>query len=146
VKFKIFNRADDAVKFAKELDSQGNVAMAFQRADGTAIVKWVVPSTYIAQDGKEYPDEVWVMRNGDLKNISELSEEHAKNILRMFLRQDREDREAYAALADTFVNALGGVLPEDEEEEFSEANNDPNRVTLKSLLDDTPPPSGTLLN
>lgn len=141
-----FEKPEDAIQYAKEKHDEGMVALAFQKPDGTAIVNWAEQGTYIAQDGKSYPDEMWVTLSGDIMNISDMSEEHAKNALRLMLRQEREKNDAL----DKLTGTLAGIL--DGEDDFmfdkNEAGYDPKYqpVTLDSLLDDSPPPPGTFLN
>lgn len=60
--------------------------------NGTYRVLWIEHKNYTAHDGKEYPDEIWTTEAGEMKCIQDLDPEHAKNVLRMMLRQEREQR------------------------------------------------------
>lgn len=74
--------------------------------DDSYDVQWKEHLTYIAQDGKVYPDEAWMTKNGELKLIQELEEEHAKNILRMIIRKEREVLAQTENLADKIIESI----------------------------------------
>lgn len=80
-------------------------------------VQWEVRKKYIAHDGKEFLEEAWMTEDGQMIQIQDLSEAHAKNILRMILRQRRESERALAAMEKLF-QAMGGA--EDELEELGD--------------------------
>lgn len=74
-------------------------------------LQWIESKSYVAHDGKEYPDETWLTEAGELMLIQDLSEAHAKNILRMMIRKDRAAFELV-----TNLMASGEIqLPGDEE-------------------------------
>lgn len=58
--------------------------------DGSYLVKWQEHKTYVAVDGIEYPDEIWVTKDDQLLQIQDIEPEHCRNILRMILRNGRE--------------------------------------------------------
>lgn len=80
-------------------------------------VQWEVRKKYIAHDGKEFLEEAWMTEDGQMIQIQDLSEAHAKNILRMIIRQRRESERALAAMEKLF-QAMGGA--EDELEELGD--------------------------
>lgn len=43
----------------------------------------------------DLPDEIWTTEDGRQIAISDLSEEHAKDILRMLIKQEREEKDYY---------------------------------------------------
>jgi len=96
---------------------------AYELEDGTIRLTWIERSNYVAQDGKEYIDEVWMTKEGDLIQIQDLSEAHAKNILRMMLRTERENRimreNFLAQLQDAFHDAY--ATEEFADDEIGEA-------------------------
>jgi len=73
------------------------------------IVNWQIHKTFITYDGKEFPDEVWQTEAGDLKLIQDIEPEHCRNILRMILRQEREDQASMSSLAAQMAEALGNL-------------------------------------
>lgn len=107
-----------------------------QNADGTFTIQWLEHKKYTAQDGKEFHDEIWTTKEGEMKLVQDLEPEHARNILRMLLRKDREATQAMNAL---FQQAAEGLLEgldedgydEDEEELFPNfSNTDSTNKTL----------------
>lgn len=73
-------------------------------------------------DNEEQKDEVWVMEDGTKIPVSELTEAHAKSILRMILRRNRMDSEHFEEhilpkLKDhigEIFNVVGNELADDE--------------------------------
>lgn len=80
-------------------------------------VKWIENKTYTAFDGKTYHDDVWVTEQQELISIQDLTDAHAKNIIRLLLRNQRESKkqwdELLTVLADQYV---------DDSSEISETN------------------------
>ena len=64
-----------------------------QKTDGSFMIQWMEHKKYTALDGKEFFDEVWTTEKGEIKLIQDLEPEHARNILRMILRKEREATE-----------------------------------------------------
>ena len=88
---KICATPAEAKELFEKVIKEGKVATIVPAADGVSYqVQWIDDKNYIAQDGKEYPDEVWVTKEKEMIFIQDLTEAHAKNILRMIIRQDRE--------------------------------------------------------
>ncbi len=135
---KNFPKSEDAVAFANEL-LVDNVVQGVQNQDGSITISWVARTTYVAQDGKEYSDEVWFTRNGKMIAVGNLSDAHAKNILRMVIRQDRE----YADALKKATKEIAESLPENIELITGKIEYIPE---FKGLLDETLAPEGTLLN
>lgn len=136
---KTFPKPEDALAFVKSIQDK-NYVTGVQNQDGSATVSWVPVKNYVAVDGKEYPDEAWITQKGEMFLIADLTEAHAKNILRMIIRRDREYEASVQAAASKIVESLSGT---DE----SEWINDPEPYSdFTGLLDETPAPKGTLLN
>ena len=57
-------------------------------------------------------------------NVQDLTEDHAKNIIRMMIRQDREERQAIMAVAAQLRSTMEGILPSSELEEGDEITPD----------------------
>lgn len=56
-------------------------------------VEWVEHKEYTTQDGQVFRDEVWITKENVPYFIQDLDPEHAKNIIRMMLRQERQRAE-----------------------------------------------------
>ena len=85
--------------------------------DAGFLIQWQEHKTYISHDGKEFRDEIWLTEAGELFQIQDLSEAHCRNILRMFLRNDRETRARMDTLTDHLVEIVqqGGLMTDDPE-------------------------------
>ena len=81
-----------------------------QTKDNTYLVQWMEHKMYTALDGKEYRDEVWTTEQGEMKLIQDLEPEHARNIIRMMLRNEREDKKAMDALYQEINKHLSDLL------------------------------------
>lgn len=85
---------------------------AYTLPDGEGYgLQWIETKEYTAHDGKTYPDEVWLTEAGDLVLVQDLSEAHARNILRMMIRKDRAAFELVTNLMSS--GALGNGDDED---------------------------------
>jgi hypothetical protein len=95
--------------------------------EGGYNVEWQEHKKYTAFDGKEYFDEVWTTEQGEVIFIQDLSEAHARNILRMILRNECIQKEAYAGLLDKLQSAMMNVVNEkDSTESINESMPDVN--------------------
>lgn len=99
---KHFNDTSDAIEFCNKI-AGNNAVRAYQCHDGTAVVNWVPYTNYLAEDGKEYPDEVWCTSNGELIPLAKVTADHARNIVRMMLRKMRESQEVNVDSVATFL-------------------------------------------
>jgi hypothetical protein len=61
-----------------------------QLEDKSFSVQWIERKMYTAQDGQSFPDEIWTTKEGEIKCIQDLEPEHARNVLRMVLRNERK--------------------------------------------------------
>jgi hypothetical protein len=86
--------------------------------DQKYLVQWIEQKMYTAQDGKEYRDEVWTTIEGEMKLIQDLEPEHARNVLRMILRNERERKAAMDILLDKLAaqmeEELEDIIPTNE--------------------------------
>lgn len=87
-------------------------------------VEWQEHKTYIAQDGKEFFDEIWTTNEGDMIQVQDLSPEHARNIIRMMLRNEREAKNAANVIVAALKDAMSQYQFDDtdaiDEGEFDE--------------------------
>lgn len=105
--------------------------------DGKFIVEWLEHKTYTSIDGKEYPDELWVTREGVPMLVQDMSEGHVRNTLRMLLRNQRMVSQGLANLEKLF-----GALDADSDDEepqldqiLDESDNAANDATVRKLKD-----------
>lgn len=77
-----------------------------ESAPGVITVEWQEHKTYVAHDGREFLDEVWTTQDGTMIQIQDLSPEHARNIIRMMLRNEREAKEMANVLVATLKQAM----------------------------------------
>lgn len=115
IKFTDGNKAE---AFVNDLiDKQTHVIEVEELPNGNGYeVQYIEHKTYTSLDGKSYPDEVWVTKEGDMKLIQDLEPEHARNILRMLLRQEREAKAGIEAMFEQIQSALkNGSTEEDDE-------------------------------
>jgi hypothetical protein len=99
-----------------------------QRADGVFVIKWMEHKMYTAQDGKEYRDEVWTTYDGEMKLIQDLEPEHARNIIRMMLRQEREAKAAMEGLYEQLAERIAAGFDESDEDTPSDNQVPPNTL------------------
>jgi hypothetical protein len=114
---KDFIDPEEAIAFCKTLQDD-NCIDVLKTADGTFRVNWVPNQMYTALDGKEYVDEVWTMQDGTMIVCQDLEVGHAKNIIRMMLRNERERRRVEQEMMDSLTQAMqqaGPVAGDDSE-------------------------------
>lgn len=93
--------------------------------DDTFLVQWTEHKIYTSLDGKEYRDEVWVTKEGDMKLVQDLEPEHARNIIRMMLRNERENKKIIDNIYKQIDKLISDYTPDDSFE-----GNPGNRGTL----------------
>lgn len=96
---KEFDTLEEAKSFTEDLMSEKKWAITvIQTTAGKYLAQWIEHKKYTARDGLEYLDEVWTTVTGEMKLVQDLEPEHARNVIRMMLRQDREAAESLNAL------------------------------------------------
>ena len=80
------------------------------------IVQWEEQKYYISQDGKTYPDEIWVTKDGTIIQIQDLDVEHLRNILRFLIRNDREYQKTFEMIMHKLQQRL--MADSENEDEF----------------------------
>jgi hypothetical protein len=96
---KEFTDYTELEKFVQPLIDEKKWAIDIRQstAAGNFKVCWIEHKNYTAHDGQSFPDEIWTTEVGEMKCIQDLEPEHAKNVLRMMLRQEREQRQMIQA-------------------------------------------------
>lgn len=87
---KLIHSAIEAIDFVENLAKTDNTVDVVKTVDGVYSVTWIKNKKYLSHDGKEFTDEVWTKEDGTMIACQDLELEHAKNIIRMMLRQNRE--------------------------------------------------------
>ena len=88
----------EAMRFVSELAHSDNTVDVARSIDGVYRITWVQNKPYKTFDGVEYNDEVWTKEDGTMIVCQDLDPEHAKNIIRMYLRQTRETQKYFQGL------------------------------------------------
>lgn len=111
---KTINDYDELVEFTMQLASNDKVSFDITSLPDQSgwVVKWIQLKTYITHDGKEFLDEAWVTKAGEMILIQDLTPDHCRNIIRMMIRNQRE--QALAVLKATLGNALETMQDDDE--------------------------------
>ncbi len=107
---KDFNadEAEECTDFMNELVTTGKTVDVTKTKDGNYRVHWVDQKMYTSFTGQIHPDEVWTKEDGTMLHVQDLEPEHAKNIIRMMLRQSREAQIKLSELANKMSNSLFG--------------------------------------
>jgi hypothetical protein len=95
---KDINDSTEAMRFVSELAHSNNTVDVVRTTDGAYRITWVQNKKYKALDGVEYNDEVWTKEDGTMIVCQDLDPNHAKNIIRMYLRQTRETQKYFQGL------------------------------------------------
>lgn len=91
---KEFTDYNELEKFVQPLIDEKKWAIDIRQNTSSGMYKvcWIEHKNYTARDGKVFPDEIWTTAEGEMKCIQDLEPEHAKNVIRMMLRNEREQR------------------------------------------------------
>jgi hypothetical protein len=117
---KDFTDPDEAMAFVKTLQ-ENNCVDVLKTNDGTFQINWVENKMYTSFDGKEYVDEVWTKEDGTMIACQDLELEHAKNIIRMIMRSDREQRRIQQEMIERLqgaIQSLGDGSDTDEQDDL----------------------------
>jgi hypothetical protein len=120
---KDFTDPDLAVEFVKSLQDENTIDI-INMPDGSFRVNWIENKKYTSLDGKEFVDEVWTKEDGTMIACQDLDHEHAKNIIRMMLRNERRRTELEEQMRDQLQAALSGILSAGDDEEDSDEDQD----------------------
>jgi hypothetical protein len=113
---QVANTYDETIEIINELKKTGHDVALLKLADGTFQIDYIECKGYTTYDDKVFPDEVWITEAGEMLHIQDLSEDHAKNVIRMMLRQDRQISEMMAGYAEKIGDALSAVMEKLEDE------------------------------
>lgn len=103
---KTFSNIADAVLLVNQLEEDNKHAVSVSMTNNQVVVSWIENKKYITHDNAEYIDEVWVTINGDMIACQDLTPEHARNIVRMTIRQSRKQ---LAKMLEDIGNSLSTI-------------------------------------
>lgn len=103
----------EAQEFLENLAEEGRYVAMAQPVGNQFEVQWIEQKNYTAIDGKEFPDEVWVTKEGEMKLIQDLEAEHARNVIRMLIRRQREISEIVHQAMDDLASGAISLSEED---------------------------------
>jgi hypothetical protein len=108
---KEFTDYAELEKFVQPLINENKWAIDIRQGTrvGTYKVLWIEHKHYMAHDGQTFPDEIWVTEKGEMMCIQDLDPDHAKNVLRMMLRQEREQRAMIQAALASLAAEVGDI-------------------------------------
>lgn len=101
---KDFDTLAQAELFIKELADQDNAVDVAKTDDGKIRVLWIKNKTYVTHDNEVFTDEVWTTIDGTMVVVQDLEPEHARNIVRMMIRQERARQDLLVKIADVFTD------------------------------------------
>lgn len=114
------NTIEEAEAIVNPLMAENKWAITVvQTVEGKYIITWLEHKMYIAADGKEYRDEVWTTKEGEMKLVQELEPEHARNIIRMMLRQERKYSQIMESAMAEIQNTIDSSNDMDDSEDSS---------------------------
>ena len=102
---KDFTDPTEALAFIETLEADNSVD-TIRLAGGIFRINWIKNKMFTSVDGKEYTDEVWTKEDGTMIVCQDLELEHARNIIRMMLRNDRSRRKETAEMMAAFEIGL----------------------------------------
>jgi len=88
-------------------------------ASGEYVVEWQEHKDYVDHNGVTHPDEVWITEDQRMILVQDLEPEHARNILRMILRQEREVRDRMEQLMTHIIEAAEDAVNDSLDEDDS---------------------------
>lgn len=111
---KYFDTLSELEDFILGFQEQGKFIFNIQSVEKRYFVQWEEQKYYVAQDGKSYPDEVWVTQEQEMIQIQDIEVEHLRNILRRVIRKEREYRKSVEDILDTLQELSLGEEADDE--------------------------------
>lgn len=109
---KIFNTVEEANEFITEMSKTDVSLDAYNDGENRYVVNWIENKKYISYDGKEFTDEVWITIDNKMIHVQDLEAEHARNIIRMMLRNRRESMDQAKEMLNQISNAIADMIEE----------------------------------
>lgn len=100
-KIKEVDSIEEAEAFILPMMSENKWAITvLQGENGKFLIKWIEHKFYTDQSGVQQYDELWISKDGNLTLVQDLNLEHAHNIIRMFLKEERLAKETLNTMYD----------------------------------------------
>lgn len=101
-----------------------------QQTGGDYLIQWTEHKKYTAQDGKEFLDEVWTNKEGEMMFIQDMETEHVRNVVRMLLRNNRRVIEDMDKTIKSMTESIMSGEFDDEEDELLPYFEMPEKKTI----------------
>ena len=99
---KYFLTIADAIEFTNTLSLNSTAAVV--NNNDKIFVTWIENKDYITCTGETCTDEVWIKGDGSMILCQDLEPEHAKNIIRMMIRNARNENNLSSDLMQDDIN------------------------------------------
>ena len=104
---KTFIDPEEVTKFINDLHDKGYAVDLYKTDDETFKLNWIKLKKFTnVMDNVEYTDEIWTKEDGTMINCQDLDLPHAQNIIRMMLRNDREQRKVQQEIIASIQEAI----------------------------------------
>lgn len=127
MKTKDFLSMDGVQDFIEDLHQSGNIVDLYKTDSGVYRVSWVENKTYVSHTGDIHNDEVWITEDGRMIHIQDLEPEHARNIIRMMIRNSKEAINAQYNTMGAIAEAIDQIM-QDGDDSVDNDNNETPRV------------------
>jgi hypothetical protein len=109
---KEFTEYDELRKFVEPLIAEQKWAIDVRQNTTTGIYMalWIEHKSVEREGGTKEPDEIWTTRTGDMICVQDMSETHVRDVLRMLLRNEREQR----AMIDNLAQQMAAQVEAEE--------------------------------
>lgn len=114
MKTKDFLSMDGIQDFIEDLHQSGHTVDLYKMDSGVYRVSWVEPKTYVSHTGDTHEDEVWMTEDGRMIHVQDLEPEHARNIVRMMIRNSKAAIQAQHNAMEAVAKAISQLTPGDD--------------------------------
>lgn len=123
MKTKDFLSMDGVQDFIEDLHQSGNIVDLYRTDSGIYRVSWIENKTYVSHTGDIHDDEVWITEDGRMIHIQDLEPEHARNIIRMMIRNSKEAINAQYNTMGAIAEAINQIM-QDGDDSIDDNDND----------------------
>ena len=127
MKTKDFLSMDGVQDFIEDLHQSGNIVDLYRTDSGIYRVSWIENKTYVSHTGDIHDDEVWITEDGRMIHIQDLEPEHARNIIRMMIRNSKEAINAQYNTMGAIAEAINQIM-QDGDDSIDDNDNDDNET------------------
>ena len=118
--------------FVEQLYAENRWAISISRdpESDDYLIKWVEHKKYVSYTGETHPDEIWQTEDGTMMCIQDMEPEHARNALRMLVRQQR-------LMQELLINQLTSDLSGDQDD-LEDLSAEAEESQYQDLLNESP--------